>query len=48
MTAKSERLLNALESEITNVSKLEHALARTRSCGASTRRAFASVRMRRS
>jgi len=30
MTAKSERLLNALESEITNVSKLEHALARTR------------------
>src|SRR5262249_28187648 len=30
MTATSERLLTALETEITNVSKLEHALARTR------------------
>src|SRR5437667_9100086 len=30
MTARSERLLSALEVEITNVSKLEHVLARTR------------------
>ena len=30
MTATSERLLTALETEITNVSKLEHVLARTR------------------
>src|SRR2546422_763429 len=30
MTAASERLLTALETEITNVSKLEHVLARTR------------------
>src|SRR2546428_13087074 len=30
MTARSERLLTALETELTNVSKLEHVLARTR------------------
>jgi len=30
MTERSERLLNALEVEISNVSKLEHVLARTR------------------
>jgi len=30
MTPRSERLLTALEVELTNVSKLEHVLARTR------------------
>jgi len=48
MTAKSERLLNALESEITNVSKLEHALARTRVVLREHATRLPSARMRRS